>query len=42
MPATRELIVRFGVSGYIVRYAYDASHEEIVILRVWHSRESRE
>ncbi len=35
----RELIVPFGRSGYVVRYAYLERRNEIVILRLWHSRE---
>jgi plasmid stabilization system protein ParE len=38
----RELIVPFGQSNYVVRYAYDIAREELVIVRAWHSRESRE
>lgn len=37
----RELIVPFGQSAYVVRYAYVAGRDEIVILRVWHGREER-
>lgn len=39
---TRELIVPFGRSAYIVRYAHLTELNEIVILRVWHGREQRE
>jgi plasmid stabilization system protein ParE len=42
VPGARELIVPFGASTYIVRYAHDAAHQELVILRVWHGRESRD
>jgi toxin ParE1/3/4 len=38
----RELIVPFGRSGYVLRYAYSAATDEAVILRVWHGREMRE
>ena len=41
VPGARELIVPFGSSGYIVRFAHDAGRAEVVILRVWHSRETR-
>jgi plasmid stabilization system protein ParE len=37
----RELIVPFGRSAYIVRFAHDAGRAEILILRIWHSREAR-
>jgi plasmid stabilization system protein ParE len=36
------LIVPFGRSAYIVRYAYLRESDEVVILRVWHGREQRE
>jgi plasmid stabilization system protein ParE len=42
VAGARELIVPFGDSTYLVRYAHDAARDELVILRVWHSRESRE
>jgi plasmid stabilization system protein ParE len=38
----RELIVPFGRSGYVLRYAYSAAAEKAVILRIWHGREARE
>jgi plasmid stabilization system protein ParE len=41
-PNVRELIVPFGRSGYVMRYAYSASKDEVVIIRVWHGREARE
>ena len=39
---TRELVVPFGRSAYIVRYAILTEENEIVILRVWHGREQRD
>jgi plasmid stabilization system protein ParE len=41
-PNVRELIIPFGRSGYVLRYAYSPSKDEIVIIRVWHGREARE
>jgi plasmid stabilization system protein ParE len=38
----RELIVPFGQSNYVVRYAYRAEADEIVVIRLWHGREVRE
>jgi plasmid stabilization system protein ParE len=35
----RQLVVRFGASGYIVRYA--ALSGDILITRIWHGREAR-
>ena len=40
-PELRELIVPFGISAYILRYAHDVAREEIIILRIWHGREAR-
>ena len=37
----RDLIVPFGRSAYVVRFAHDAGRGEIVILRIWHGREAR-
>lgn len=38
----RELIVPFGRSAYIVRYAHLNRMGEVIILRVWHGREDRD
>ena len=35
----RELFVPFGVGAFVLRYRLQEGH--IVVLRVWHSRESR-
>lgn len=37
----RELIIPFGAGAYVLRYRR-RDNEEIVVLRVWHSREVRE
>jgi plasmid stabilization system protein ParE len=37
----RQLVIRFGASGYIVRYTVLAETEDILITRIWHGRESR-
>jgi plasmid stabilization system protein ParE len=42
LPSIRELIVPFGQSAYVLRYAYSVENQEIVVLRVWHGREARE
>ena len=41
IPGIRELIIPFGRSAYVLRYAYSASRDEVVILRIWHGREDR-
>jgi plasmid stabilization system protein ParE len=37
----RQIVVRFGASGYIVRYATLPADETILITRIWHGREAR-
>lgn len=37
----RELVIPFGRSAYVVRFAHDPRRQEIVIVRVWHGREAR-
>jgi hypothetical protein len=39
VPGVRELIVPFGRSAYVLRYALLPMTDEIVILRIWHGRE---
>ena len=41
IPGVRELIVPFGRSGYVIRYAHLAGEHSVVILRIWHGREFR-
>ncbi|MFM9850785.1 MAG: type II toxin-antitoxin system RelE/ParE family toxin [Hyphomicrobiaceae bacterium] len=37
----RELIVPFGRSAYVIRYAHTTGSDQVVILRIWHGREER-
>jgi plasmid stabilization system protein ParE len=37
----RQIVVRFGASGYIVRYSALPEDENILITRIWHGREAR-
>jgi plasmid stabilization system protein ParE len=37
----RQIVIRFGASGYIVRYAILAETADILVTRIWHGRESR-
>lgn len=39
---SRQLVIRFGASGYLVRYRVEAELEQIVIVRIRHARERRE
>jgi hypothetical protein len=38
----RDLVVPFGRSAYVIQFAHDPDTQEIVIVRVWHRRETRE
>ncbi len=40
--ARRELYIRFGKNGYILRYIPNYDLNVIQILRVWHTREDRQ
>ena len=42
IEGVRELIVPFGNSAYVLRYAHLAAAGEVVVLRMWHGREQRE
>lgn len=37
----RQIVIRFGSSGYVVRYAVGAESKDILITRIWHGRETR-
>jgi plasmid stabilization system protein ParE len=37
----RQIVIRFGASGYIVRYTVIAETADIFITRIWHGREAR-
>jgi toxin ParE1/3/4 len=37
----RQIVVRFGASGYIVRYAILAEMGDILVTRIWLGREAR-
>lgn len=34
----RQIVVRFGGSGYVVRYAIVAGTKDVLITRIWHGR----
>jgi toxin ParE1/3/4 len=37
----RQIIVRFGAAGYIVRYTILPETRDILVTRIWHGREAR-
>lgn len=37
----RQIVIRFGAAGYIVRYTILAESRDILVLRIWHGREAR-
>ena len=37
----RQIIVRFGAAGYVVRYTILPETGDVLVLRLWHGREAR-
>ena len=37
----RQLVIRFGAAGYIVRYTNLRDSGDVLVLRLWHGREAR-
>jgi plasmid stabilization system protein ParE len=37
----RQIVIRFGASGYIVRHVILPETADILVTRVWHGREAR-
>lgn len=40
-PEIRQIMIRFGASGYIVRYVVLPENADIFVTRIWHGREAR-
>jgi plasmid stabilization system protein ParE len=40
-PDIRQIVIRFGASGYVIRYAVLPEPNDILITRIWHGREAR-
>ena len=40
-PEYRELYIPFGKRAYVLRHRIDTENDALVVVRVWHSRESR-
>ena len=40
-PDIRQIVIRFGGSGYIIRYTILQETADVLITRVWHGREAR-
>jgi plasmid stabilization system protein ParE len=40
-PDIRQIVIRFGASGYIVRYAILPETADVLVTRLWHGREAR-
>jgi toxin ParE1/3/4 len=41
-PSIRQIVVRFGRHGYVVRYRVLPTEDTIFVTRIWHGREVRE
>lgn len=39
--AYRQLFIPFGKRAYVLRHRIDMASDTLVVVRVWHSRESR-
>ena len=37
----RQIVIRYGAAGYIVRYAILPENGDVLVLRIWHGREAR-
>lgn len=37
----RQIVIRFGAAGYIVRYTILPENADVLVLRIWHGREAR-
>lgn len=37
----RQIVIRFGAAGYIVRYTMLPESGDVLVLRLWHGREAR-
>ena len=37
----RQIVIRFGATGYVSRYTIVPGSGDILILRIWHGRETR-
>ena len=37
----RQIVIRFGAAGYILRYTILPERGDVLVLRIWHGREAR-
>ena len=37
----RQIVIRFGAAGYVVRYTILPDNGDVLVLRLWHGREAR-
>ena len=40
-PDIRQIVIRFGASAYVARYAIIPMTTDVLITRIWHGREAR-
>jgi toxin ParE1/3/4 len=41
-PEIRQVFVRFGRRGYVIRYKILSSDGAVLVIRIWHGREARD
>jgi toxin ParE1/3/4 len=37
----RQIVIRFGAAGYVVRHTIPPGTPDVLVLRLWHGREAR-
>jgi toxin ParE1/3/4 len=37
----RQIVIRFGAAGYVLRYTILPESSDVLVLRIWHGREAR-
>ncbi len=37
----RQIVIRFGAAGYVLRYTILPESGDVLVLRIWHGREAR-
>ena len=40
-PDIRQVVIRFGDAGYIVRYSVLTEDQSVLVMRIWQGREAR-
>ncbi|TRL35939.1 type II toxin-antitoxin system RelE/ParE family toxin [Rhizobium straminoryzae] len=41
-PGERQFFIPFGAGAYVLRYRLDEARDTLIVVRIWHGRESRD